>query len=167
MDRKKHRSVNFQEKPLGQRLCRLQEHKEYASYLIELLDNFNEETLKNNNRDEKLALKLWDARCHGNEYYTCWYVSFLDADKYRDKYGKNRLCIALHFDITSKDIKIYFRFNEHVLREMLNGWRKEYVCFNENKSQLLDAMLCYLEKIREHFNDGTLRRFNNFAPSKP
>ena len=48
MDRKKLRSVNFQEKPLDKRLCRLQEHKEYASYLLELLDNFKEEKTPSN-----------------------------------------------------------------------------------------------------------------------
>ncbi len=163
----KHRSVNFQEKSLDERLCRLWKHKKYARYLIDLFDNFKEDILEKNNRDKRLALKLWDARCHGKEKYTCWYVSFLDADTYIDKLGKNKLCIVLHFDITPKNIKIYFRFNEHVIKNMLTGWRKEYVSFNENKNQLLDAILCYLEKVRNHFDAGTLRKFNNFKPSKP
>jgi len=167
MNRKKHRSVNFIEKPLEMRLCRLQEHREYANYLIEFLNNFKEETLKNNNRDTILALKVWDARCHGKEYYTCWYLSFLDADTYMEENGKNKLCIVLHFDITSKDINVYFRFAEYVPKDMLTGWRKEYVCFNENKNQLLEAIFHYLENLRKHFDDSSLRRFNNFIPSKP
>lgn len=149
------RSVCFNNKPCEEWVCK-KEHSNQAKTLLQILNIF---------KNSKLALKIWDARCHKNEAYTCWYVSFSDADSYIGKNGKNKLCIILHFDITSKDIRVYFRFRDYMPKDKLVGFRKEYIMFNENKDKIKQAIKAYLEKVRSHFESGSLPNFKNFKPS--
>jgi hypothetical protein len=128
------------------------EHSEYATECMNFLNNFP-------------SLKVWDARCHGKKPhpYTCWYVSFKHAHK-------EKLCIILHFDILSDDIRVYFRFLNYAPQKMLTGWRSgygkncKYVYFNANHGRLKEAVKLYLEKIRLDFDNNKLS-FIKFTPS--
>jgi hypothetical protein len=150
MPKAKHTSVYDPDKPLNQGICNL-DHFEYATKCMDFLDSFKD-------------LRLWDARCHGKEPYpyTCWYVSFKNADK-------ERLCIILHFDILPDDIRVYFRFVSYAPQKMLTGWHYgyggncKYVYFKANQDELKEAVKLYLERIKPNFDQNKLS-FIRFTP---
>ena len=145
-----HVSVYDSKKPLNQCICN-SDHSSSAITLRDFLVDF-----KN--------LRVWDARCHGKEpySYTCWYVSFKDADK-------EKLCIILHFDILQNDFRVYFRFMNYVSQKMLNDWHKgygencKYVYFKANQNNLKEVVRLYLERIKLDFDNNRLS-FIRFTP---
>ncbi len=164
MPKGKHVSFRDVDKPFEE-WCR-PEHFSKAKELLEFFKNF-----KGN-----IALKPWDSVTHEGESYTCWYVSFLDADTYVDEKGLNKLCIALHFNMVKNkrrcDVDVFFRFMDVVKKGelKLSGWHNaykncEYVSFEKNRDKLVNAMSLYLKNLRKHFDNRTLRNFQNFALS--
>jgi hypothetical protein len=165
MGKRNHRSVCFPNKPLSKWICK-DEHSDYAEKLEQFLDDFGKSKLE----ERKLALKVWDARCHEKgKDYTCWYVSFLDANRNK----RNNLCIVLHFNIVKNtrrtDIDVFFRFMDCVKKDKLKliDWHKanencEYVSFNKNKDKLANAVMIYLTEVRKRFDNDTLRKYSDF-----
>jgi hypothetical protein len=130
----------------------------------------------NSNFKNDLALELWDARTYDTNPYTCWWVSFRDANTYKDNNGQTKLCMSLFFNLFNnrkrEDAEVGFRFMSIINRDELGltGWKtdsKSYwmIPFKENKGKLPRAMLIYLKSFREHFDNGTLPRFNGFSLS--
>lgn len=142
---------------------------EHATQTIELLEFFKKFT-------REIELKVWDSVTHDDRSYTCWYVSFPDADTYVDEKGLRKLCIALHFNIINnkrrRDIDVFFRFMKVIKKSELDliDWNLstkncEYVSFEKNKDKLENAMTIYLTKLRERFRNRSLGRFHNFVLS--
>ncbi|MCW4045963.1 MAG: hypothetical protein NWE99_00160 [Candidatus Bathyarchaeota archaeon] len=159
MPKHSHKSVRFLSKPYTEWICKT-DHAASATQLLRLIENFN---------GSELALKPWDARCHRSESYTCWYVSFLDADTYTGENGKHKLCIVLHFDLQPKDIRVYFRFMQYAPKDRLVGFdkHKEYVLLSENRECITAALISYLKAVRADFDKGKLPNFKDFKPSSP
>ena len=114
---------------------------------MKLLDNFRN-------------LRVWEARCHGNEPYpcTCWYVSFSDI-------RNEEICIILHFDISPSNIYIYFRFLGYAPQDVLNkgAWgirgTWKYLRYNdyiESEEELAKVLENYLKNIRFDFDNDRL-----------
>jgi len=158
------RSVHFVGKPLIKWVCNETEHSQNAEKLAKFLDNFREENL--NKKNKELALKIWDARCHGGEKYTCWYVGF-------ERTSVDELYIILHFEISFRDIKVYFRYMEFMQGSKLKGWRIgwnekcKYVLFSINEKILLEETKRYLRKVHDALERKEIDHLVKFKPSYP
>jgi hypothetical protein len=137
--------------------------------LEDFLIYFDKEHLRK--EDGKLALKVWDVRRFPSaKNYSCWYVSFIDADTYKRK-NVNVLCIVLHFDVArDKILRVFFRFMGCVEKGKLKliGWHGcedcEYVYFEENEKNIKNAIMDYLRVVRKRFDINDLGKFHDFKP---
>ncbi len=163
---KEHISMRYLDKP-REEWCR-PEHRAIAKELLDFCSS--------NFTDDDIALEVWDSRKYETVGYTCWWVSFRDANTYKDQNGKTKNCMILNFALHNNkrrpnDADVLFRFVDVVGRDKLNllGWKTDkvywYVPFRENKDRLPIAMIAYLKSLRIHFNNGTLPNFYDFKLS--
>jgi len=158
------RSVHFIGEPLVKWVWNKTEHTQNAEKLINFLDNFKEANL--NKDEQQLALKVWDARCHRGEPCTCWYVGFKNS-------SEKELYIILHFDITSKDIRAYFRHMDFVENSKMKGWSKAWkdkcksVLFSDNEKIILEETKVYVRKVYDALEKDQIKHLVKFKLSYP
>jgi hypothetical protein len=157
------RSVHFVGEPSAKWVCNETEHSQNAEKLVKFLDNFREDNL--GKEDKQLALKVWDVRCHKGEPCTCWYVGFKNS-------SEKKLYIILHFDITPKDIRVYFRHMDYMQGELKgwsNAWKEkcESVLFSENEKIILEETKRYIRKVYDALQKNQMRHLIKFKPSYP
>ncbi len=92
----------------------------------EVLDFFNQ------NFKDDLALELWDSRTYESKPYTCWWVSFRDANTYKTNEDQNRkLCMLIAINLWNnskrEDADICLKFMSLLNKEALRlvGWKSD------------------------------------------
>lgn len=145
------------------------ENKKIAKEIVSLIyDNFKGD----------LSLEIWDSRTYSTNRYTCLWIGFKDANTYKTRDGKSKLCMLFAINLVNnsarEDADVCFKFMSLLDKQDLGlaDWKSDnrgywMVPYKVNKDKLPKAMLMYLKTVREHFDKGTLPKFSNFKLSNP